>query len=317
MMSLNGLLLALALGAAAGQGWIAGVASPERIAVKKCAEYRKLTVKTSTLITLSLRPTAISFEDYKCPNVVDLIVGGEAARRGEFPHQALIGYQAESDPRKIEFKCGGSLISERFVLTAAHCLSGAKPVVVRLGENDLRDEDDDQVDFDIEAIVRHPEYTIRRAYHDVALVKLAQNVIFTRQIRPACLWTGHNLNISSAIATGFGRTEFDGSTSDVLMKVQLDVLDKAECNGFTTSRKFKMGLIEGQLCVGSHSGGKDTCQGDSGGPLETVTEEKGCMFHIVGITSVGSACGYGKSPAIYTRVSSYVDWIEKVVWELD
>ncbi|XP_058839217.1 serine protease snake-like [Topomyia yanbarensis] len=309
-MSCSVLTLALVFGVVKGFDF----PNVERISEKKCSEYRKLTVKTSTLITLSLRPTSIVYEDYKCPNVVDLIVGGEAARRGEFPHQALLGYPGEDDPRSIEFKCGGSLISERYVLTAAHCSSGAKPTVVRLGESDLSDDDDDQVDFDIEDFIRHPEYSPRRAYHDIALVKMVQDVFFTKLIRPACLWEGHDLNITTAYATGYGRTEFAGATSDILRKVQLDILDKSECNSFATSRKFNRGVIDEQICVGSREGGKDTCQGDSGGPLETVTDHKGCMFHILGITSTGAACGYGKSPSIYTRVASYIDWIESVVW---
>lgn len=300
---------------ALGISAVAGFEFPaeKRISQKKCDEYRKLTVKTSTLITLSIRPTAIKYDDYKCPNAVDLIVGGEEARRGEFPHQALLGYPSESDPRKIEFNCGGSLISKRYVLTAAHCGNRGNPTVVRLAELDLVIDDDEQVDFDVEQFIKHPKYSARRAYHDIALVKLEQDVYFTKMLRPACLWTGSNLNTSSALATGFGKTDFTGNTSDILMKVQLDIFDSTDCSFYASNRKLPQGIIDSQICVGSLRGSQDTCQGDSGGPLEIVTDQKGCTFHLIGVTSLGAACGLG-SPSIYTRVSSYIDWIETTVW---
>lgn len=287
----------------------------KRISERKCDEYRQLTVKTSALLTLSLRPTKIKFDDYKCPNTVDLIVGGERARVGEFPHQALLGYP--SDNNKIEFKCGGSLISNRFVLTAAHCLKGNDlPTVVRLAELDLSVEDKDQVDFDVEKVIKHPEYSSRQAYNDIALVKLDQDVYFTKMLRPACLWTSSELNMTQAIATGFGRTDFGGTSSDQMLKVQLDVFDASACgylNSMATKRKFPRGVISSQICAGSLRDNRDTCQGDSGGPLEVVTDQKGCTFHIIGITSTGAGCG-SAVPSIYTRVSSYIDWIESIVW---
>lgn len=289
-----------------------GFPDERRISERKCDEYRRLTVKTSTLITLSIRPTAIRYDDYKCPNVVDLIVGGEQARVGEFPHQALLGYNSENN--KVEFKCGGSLISKRFVLTAAHCSKGGEvPTVVRLAELDLVVDDDDQVDFDVEQFIKHPLYSKKQAYHDIALVKLAQDVYFTKMIRPACLWTGNALNTSAAMATGFGHTEYGGKLSDRLMKVQLQVYPSTDCTFEQAKRKFPMGVIDGQICAGSKNDNRDTCQGDSGGPLEIVTDQKGCTFHVIGVTSTGVACGYG-TPSIYTRVSSYIDWIEGVVW---
>ncbi|XP_062552704.1 serine protease snake-like [Armigeres subalbatus] len=292
-----------------------GFPDGKRISERKCDEYRKLTVKTSTLITLSIRPTAIKYDDYKCPNTVDLIVGGERARLGEFPHQALLGYPSETN--QIEFKCGGSLISKRFVLTAAHCSKGVdNPTVVRLAELDLAVEDDDQVDFDVEQIIKHPKYTQKQAYNDIALVKLAQDVLFTKMLRPACLWAGREINTTQALATGFGHTEYGGKSSDQLMKVQLDVFDASACNYLNSGsvrRKFPQGVIDSQICAGSLRDNRDTCQGDSGGPLEVVTDQKGCTFHIVGITSTGAACGFS-TPSIYTRVSSFIDWIEATVW---
>ncbi|XP_058818790.1 serine protease snake-like [Topomyia yanbarensis] len=297
----------------------AGLAQGIRIAQVKCAEYRNATIVISKAIPLVLNPTPVVFSGFNCSNSVSLIVGGEEAKEGEFPHQALLGWPMVDQPEKFSFRCGGSLISNRFVLTAAHCSRYGRPDIVRLGENDLREEFDNQVDIDIEYFKRHPEYRFATSYHDIALIKLKQEVIFSQFILPACLWNSFELNVTSVIATGFGNTEFgdvEEHKSDTLRKVQLDLLDRDECsNQFIGLRNFDRGIADEQLCIGSKRGGKDTCQGDSGGPVQVITEPKGCIYYVLGVTSAGSSCGTGRSPAVYTRVSSYIDWIESIVWK--
>ncbi|XP_055642093.1 serine protease snake-like [Toxorhynchites rutilus septentrionalis] len=288
-----------------------------RISEIKCSEYRNQTIKSSAIIPLTINPRPIVHQNFECSKTVDLIVGGETAKPAEFPHQALLGWPKVDDPQQLDFRCGGSLISDRYVLTAAHCFrDGDSPIVVRLGEHDVLNDRDNQADFDIEAIVLHPNYKFSSVYHDIALVKLTEAVLFSKIIRPACLWTSLDVNVTSVVATGFGLTEFVGQSSNLLLKVKLDFLDRNECSRqYAGFRTFKRGIIEEQLCVGSKRGSKDTCQGDSGGPIQVITEPKGCTYHIIGITSTGSACGVGKSPSIYTRVASYLDWIEGMVWK--
>lgn len=94
------------------------------------------------------------------------------------------------------------------------------------------------------------------------------------------------------------------------MKVLLTVYSNNLCSKILERETIQNSM----LCVGKLEGGKDTCQGDSGGPLQIVLQEPYCMYSIIGITSFGKFCGFANYPAIYTEVSSYVPWIESIVW---
>ncbi|KAL1401307.1 hypothetical protein pipiens_006716, partial [Culex pipiens pipiens] len=267
-----------------------------------CQKYADKNIRISWAAPLVIDPEPIPLKAPNCSDSIDLIVNGEEAGEGEFPHQAVLGY-ASNETGNIggyQFLCGGSLISERFVLTAAHC---GPPQVVRLGVFDLREIGDGLI-FDVAAFYKHPNYSMNASYDDIALVKIARDVSFTSHVRPACLWTDTALESNHAY-----------ESSNHLMKVRLQIKARESCvKKFKFQRKFRLGIQNKQLCIGSQQNGTDTCQGDSGGPIQTITDPKSCMYHVVGVTSTGASCGGGKADNVYIQVASYLDWIERIVW---
>lgn len=123
------------------------------------------------------------------------------------------------------------------------------------------------------------------------------------------------LNFPKAVAIGWGRTHFSGPKSDVLRKVNLDIINQTVCqSSYRKERRLPQGIIDEQFCAGVLAGGKDTCQGDSGGPLIAQLPEFNCVKFIIGITSFGRFCASPNSPGVYTKVYSYLDWIEQIVF---
>ncbi|KAG4067840.1 hypothetical protein HA402_010526 [Bradysia odoriphaga] len=176
---------------------------------------------------------------------------------------------------------------------------------------------DSRQEIDIVERISHPDYASKSKYNDIALLQLGKKVAFTEHVRPACINIDENYEWSLALATGFGRLTYESEEGSLdLMKVQLSNIKDSDCHEtYKTFRPMNKGVLKSQFCAGEMLGKKDTCQGDSGGPLQTVLEKPYCMYRVVGITSFGKFCGFENSPGIYTRVASYVDWIEKIVWK--
>lgn len=297
-----------------------------RVSERKCEEYSRSVVKTIGYIPLLPNPESFSVSEANCEYTgLELIVGGENAKPGEFPHMAAIGWADNNGGYK--FSCGGSLISPRYVVTAAHCsfdrfATTPEPVVVRLGDQNVDNnvyDGADPIDVAIRRFIKHPKYQTPKVYDDIALIELVADVKFRSAIRPACLWTKPDLaRYRTVIATGWGKLNSRSQvTAKELQKVSLPLLDVSYCNATLQSlisRNWRFGFIDSQICAGDLKGGKDTCQGDSGAPIQVVSRENSCIFHIVGVTSFGKNCGDVGRPAVYTRVSSYIDWIESIVW---
>ncbi|XP_046750336.1 serine protease snake-like [Diprion similis] len=286
------------------------------IARQKCAEYANYTREIRE--ALNGQKVRISVCAINYPK---LILGGTRAERKEFPHMAAVGY--DSGNGRIGWYCGGTLISENFVMTAAHCTYSSgwgAAKWVRVGDLNLERSDDGASPEDrrIAERIRHPEYQRPAQYHDIALLRLESRVPFNAWIRPACLHTSPTTGTEKAIATGWGHVEWFGDEgSSDLLKVTLPFVDQRTCNASwsTGGSLFQLpnGVVgEWTMCAGQS--GRDTCQGDSGGPLVIYSsKDYYCMYDVVGVTSIGQLCG-SVIPTIYTRVYHYVPWIESVVW---
>lgn len=296
---------------------------PQRKSISelKCEEFSRPYTQTINALPLSLDPELLSISVGKCDrNAQALIVGGQKSELGEFPHMVALGFKTG---RGLSWNCGGSLISENYVLTVAHCTdtSLGKPVAVRCGELNLARNDDgaSPQNYKVVQVISHPDYRSRKHYNDIALLRLERAVEFTNTVRPACLQTMDSIAQSRAIATGWGAIGYGDRSSDVLLKVGLSFIDNRKCASLYRSEQsqttsLQNGIVESQLCAGELQGGYDTCLGDSGGPLQVTSNENKCIYKIVGITSFGKFCGERNAPGVYTRVSSFVPWIESIVW---
>ncbi|XP_055618622.1 serine protease persephone-like isoform X2 [Toxorhynchites rutilus septentrionalis] len=253
------------------------------------------------------------------------IIDGEEAEDGEFPFMAALGYENEDDSRAYDYRCGASLISENFLVTAAHCIpQQSRPVVALLGTNHLG-AGNAGVEVKIKTFYPHPEYRTSRSYHDIALLELERRIMNEPDVNPICVYSGTEDLPEHVVLTaeGFGITDVDRQLrSSQLMKVNLTTVALDRCNQtfsdnnlLKNNRRLPQGLVETQYCATGRESVVtkqigDTCQGDSGGPLQIVENDK---YKLIGITSFGNGCG-SNTPSVYTRVSRYIDWIESVVW---
>ncbi|CAK1583597.1 unnamed protein product [Parnassius mnemosyne] len=250
---------------------------------------------------------------------LDRIVNGVIAAIDEFPWLVQIKTKTKIGSEE-KYTCAGSLITDRYILTAAHCLFNKTAVSVRLGEWDTETKHDCQesycsdppLDIYIDDIIIHPFYDKKTFTADIALIRLEKVVNFTEFIRPVCLPnTKYTMEQDYVIGTafwtaGWGKTEF-GEPSIIKRKVDLDAVSIDVC--IEKLPIVKSLNPQNVICAGGNNG-KDTCTGDSGGSLvKEVTEDFHTNWFLYGITSIGLAeCG-GGIPAVYTRIVSYMDWI--------
>uniref|UniRef100_A0A2C9GWT4 CLIP domain-containing serine protease n=1 Tax=Anopheles funestus TaxID=62324 RepID=A0A2C9GWT4_ANOFN len=253
------------------------------------------------------------------------IVGGQVANIDEFPWTALIEFRKGDG--SFDFHCGGTLINERYIVTAAHCIvsiDNLSPVHrVRLGEWDLATATDCQegicsnapIDMNIDQIVVHEKYNPKDASNanDIALIRFTRPVQYSETIRPICLPLSESLRNrdhvgQTSYAAGWGITE-TGKASEQKMIVELNIMSLRECQSIYQLYRVLLKTIH--MCAGGVRG-KDTCNGDSGGPL--MRQHAG-SWYLIGVVSFGpSNCGTAGVPGVYTNVAEYIDWIKDNVY---
>ncbi|XP_045523249.1 transmembrane protease serine 9-like [Pieris brassicae] len=243
------------------------------------------------------------------------IVGGTSSQPAEFPWAASIWRQGTH-------QCGATVISDRWLITAGHCVCNvfdafykAKQLTAVVGFTDISTSDRNEA---LSSIVPHPDYRCKKKTNDVALLKTIRQLIWSSSIRPACLPQPLDSDYSGQLATvaGWGFTHEDrgiGERPNVLQKTDVLVVNNDVCNDWYKSQGSKVRIIGTQMCAGHESGGRDSCWADSGGPLMTKNENGHTM--LIGVVSTGSGCARAKMPGIYTRVSRYTEWIQTSVSE--
>lgn len=237
------------------------------------------------------------------------IIGGqEVTSAQKWPWATILGIP---NGNRIRVMCGGTLINDRYVLTAAHCFDGSSPTHVRLGELDIASFDNRHQDIRIGSKIIHPNWSRRTLKNDIALVRMTSTPRAALN-KPVCLPYSYvnvrpeNLR-EGGVVIGWGAIDnHDKATVDTLREAILPIESVSSCNAKYSNTNVNIG--NDQLCAGL--GDKDTCQGDSGGPMLSL-ERDGSKWSIIGITSFGVDCADTRFPGVYTRVDKYLDWIEQ------
>ncbi|KAA0201917.1 hypothetical protein HAZT_HAZT009355 [Hyalella azteca] len=251
------------------------------------------------------------------------VKGGQDAKFGEFPWMVSIRINGGHF-------CGGLLINNKFVLSAAHCTlrRPEKYVTVVVGEYDLLKEEKtppEQI-IAVHKIYNHENFT-KRYIDDISLLELKEPVVWSKNIRPMCLpdmmmdGTDNPLDNTAATLAGWGWTDEHskgGVRANILQKTDVRVVSKDSCQesyvketGKAVGEPQAIVLFDTHLCAGVPDGSRDACQGDSGGPL--MSRDKEGREVCVGIVSAGIGCGRPGLPGLYTRVSRYTNWIQATV----
>ncbi|XP_069860175.1 prostasin-like [Dipodomys merriami] len=244
------------------------------------------------------------------------ITGGSSASPGQWPWQVSINYNGDH-------VCGGSLVSDQWILSAAHCFPrehSREDYEIKLGAHQLDVYSQDAEVRMVAQIISHPSYREEGSEGDIALVRLSSPVSFSRHIRPVCL-PAANASFPNGLrctVTGWGHVSQSVSLQSPrpLQQLEVPLISRETCSclyNIGAKPEEPHVLLQDMLCAGYVEGRKDACQGDSGGPLSCSVEG---LWYLAGIVSWGDSCGAPNRPGVYTMTSSHASWIHHHVAEL-
>ncbi|KAL7735799.1 hypothetical protein ACLKA6_017805 [Drosophila palustris] len=228
------------------------------------------------------------------------IVGGNVISTYYLPYQVSLRRRT-STTSAYAHTCGGSLINERIVVTAAHCVYNrlAENFVVVAG-TEMRSGMDGGVISRVEKLMPHEHYNASITDNDIALIFVSPPFPVDSHYKIDTIELAEELPAVGTVATvsGWGATTEGGLSSAQLQQVQVSLVDNAECQAAYHWRP----ITQGMLCAAVPGGGKDACQGDSGGPL--VVNNR-----LLGIVSWGEGCAREDYPGVYASVPHFQAWI--------
>ncbi|KAG1951968.1 suppressor of tumorigenicity 14 protein homolog isoform X1 [Pimephales promelas] len=237
------------------------------------------------------------------------IVGGKNADVGEWPWQVSLHFKTNGHT------CGASIISNKWLLCAAHCFIQPSDDSYKMTSNwltysGLRDQNIQDASVQqrtIKTIITHPSYNEMTYDYDISLLELSQPLNFSNTVHPICLPASTHVFSagSSCFVTGWGALREGGIAATILQKAEVKVINDTVCNMVTEGQ-----VTSRMMCSGYLTGGVDACQGDSGGPL-VCRSDVGKWFQ-AGIVSWGEGCARRNKPGVYTRVTKLRDWIREI-----
>merc|ERR1712055_12496 len=225
------------------------------------------------------------------------IVGGWKARAHEFPYQISLRY-------RNSHMCGGSIITNRYILTAAHCTEGtrASDLSVVVAETNIVSGNSNRQVIGVRTIIEHENYDeTGELDNDIALLRLSSTISFNQNQSPVCPPTSQSYTGEMVTVSGWGTTSEGGSLARDLLYTNVRIISDSTCGQSYPSSW----LLPGMVCASFTD--RDSCQGDSGGPL--VIKRSDNRFAEVGIVSWGIGCADRNYPGVYTRVSYFMNWI--------
>ncbi|XP_030369917.1 venom serine protease [Scaptodrosophila lebanonensis] len=240
------------------------------------------------------------------------IANGVEAAKHEYPSMVALR-DLTSNQRVL---CGGNIVSDRYIITAAHC-TARQPVASRLmalvGEHDLSSNSESiyAAQYPIRSIINHPAYTVTSSgdLNDIALLQTARPMRWSRGVGPICLparQSGETFAYENVDIAGWGTLGFTAPKSNTLQKATLLTMENRVCE-----QRYNASIAANQICTYDSRGqGQDSCQYDSGGPV--ILRQQQRLF-LLGVISYGRVCGQRYGIGVNTRITAHLNWLWRYV----